>query len=474
MMDVGDHPGSLLGAWNRTATSGAGVDMLRRRHDNDAVIAFLTDSRLPVPVVKGYQKQNVTKNDKRGARGKTFNYEREGKELREVIDISRRIEGEHRPVPTRWEDVDKASHKRRPGGPFVPTELTSRLCGRGDLEGIDGLRSDSHTAEIESHHLLFSFAASSKLKIKTADVSNAYFQGKQLDRLLLTRPPKGGIPEPVYEDRENKIAKAMYVIEVDGKVMGIMVTHVDDLQRVLDSFSVRKIEEGGFRSCGKEIKQLPDFSIEVTCEDTTETIDDDATEAAIGQMRSVVGSLGWIARQCRPGLGCMISNLQGVDSEAKENCHICGWRSLTDNRVCRSILQAEAHGMILEEEMRSRLRAIMADCKGLILDLKGWKRTSQESVKHLWLSDCESLVYHLKNPKNKRLENVRLSIDVQGLKQVLWKKADGTDLEELLPATQAGNAVRWIDMSCMIVDCLTKKMKPDVTHRLQEDGKNYH
>jgi hypothetical protein len=127
--------------------------------------------------------------------------------------------------------------------------------------------------------------------------------------------------------------------------------------------------------------------------------------------------------------------------------------------------------MILEEEMRSRLRAIMADCKGLILDLKGWKRTSQESVKHLWLSDCESLVCHLKNPKNERIENVRLSIDVQGLKQVLWKKADGTDLEELLSATLAENAVRWIDINCMIVDCLTEKMKPDVTHRLQEDGK---
>jgi hypothetical protein len=362
LMDVGDHPGSLLGAWNRTATSGAGVDMLRRRHDNDAMIALLADSRLPVPVVKGYQKQNVTKNDKKGARGKTFNYEREGKELREGIDISCRIEGEHRPVPTRREDVDKASHKRRPRGPFVPPELTSRLCGRGDLDGIDGLRSDSHTADIESHHLLFSFAASSKLKIKT--VSNAYFKGKQLDRLLLTRPPKGVIPDPVYENREDKTAKAMYVIEVDGK-----------------------IEEGGFRSCGKEIKQLPDFSIEVTCEDTTETINDDATEAAIGQMRSVVGSLGWVARQCRPGLGNMISNLQGVDSEAKENCHIWGWRSLTDKRVCRATLQAEAHGMILGEEMRSRLRAIMADCKGLIPDLKGWERASQESVKHLWLPD---------------------------------------------------------------------------------------
>jgi hypothetical protein len=373
--------------------------------------------------------------------------------------------------------------------------------------------------------------------------------------------------------RENKIAKAMYVIEVDQKVMGIMVTHVDDLcwaispeyedriQRVLDSFSVRKIEEGEFRFCGKEIKQLPDFSIVVTCKDTTETInplcytlngrrqDDDATEAEIGQMRSVVGSLGWIARQCRPGLSYMVSKLQGIVSKAKvrdlreanqavgmakedshvgityksdaiswdncvvvtvsdasfcqetviepngtekahrsqkafmvllvdpeiltkdeAGCHIWGWRSLTDKRVCRATLQAEAHGMISGEEMGSRLRAIMADCKGLIPDLKNWERASQESMKHLWLSDCESLVAHLKNPKNERLENVRLSIDIQGLKQVLWEKADGTDLEELLPATLAENAVRWIDTSCMIVDCLTKKMKPDVIHRLQESG----
>jgi hypothetical protein len=56
LMDVGDHPGSLLGAWNRTATSGAGIEMLRRRHDYDATIALLADSRMPVPVVKGYQK----------------------------------------------------------------------------------------------------------------------------------------------------------------------------------------------------------------------------------------------------------------------------------------------------------------------------------------------------------------------------------------------------------------------------------
>ena len=159
--------------------------------------------------------------------------------------------------------MDKASHRRRQGGPYVPPEYKSRLCGRGDLEGIDGLRKDSPIAEIEAHHLLFSFASSNRLKLKTADTSNAYFQGEQMDRLLLMRPPKGGIPDPENEDGEtlilarvpiygtqdagrkfwkkfpatirehgfrgNKIAGAVYHIELDGEVEGILIIHVDDL-----------------------------------------------------------------------------------------------------------------------------------------------------------------------------------------------------------------------------------------------------
>ena len=87
-------------------------------------------------------------------------------------------------------------------------------------------------------------------------------------------------------------------------------------------------------------------------------------------------------------------------------------------------------------------------------------------MRHLWLSDCESLVSHLKNPKNERLENVRLSIDIQGLKQLLWEKSDGTNLDELEPEDVAENAIRWIDTSCMVVDCLTKKMNPAVLLKL--------
>ena len=73
------------------------------------------------------------------------------------------------------------------------------------MEGIDGIRADSPTAEIEAHNLLFSFAAATKLRIKTADISNAYFQSDPLDRLLLLKPPKGGIPDPEFADGETYI-----------------------------------------------------------------------------------------------------------------------------------------------------------------------------------------------------------------------------------------------------------------------------
>ena len=145
------------------------------------------------------QKKNEAKNQKKEARGKTMNYERENEEVREGLDVSRETEWKkwkefvagrpcggkelkqlidegHVPIPTRWVDTDHNSHQRRDGGPVVMADYKSRLCGRGDLEGIDGLRKHSPTAEIESHNVLFRWAASNKLILKTVDISNASFQ----------------------------------------------------------------------------------------------------------------------------------------------------------------------------------------------------------------------------------------------------------------------------------------------------------
>ena len=151
-------------------------------------------------------------------------------------------------------------------------------------------------------------------------------------------------------------------------------------------------------------------------------------------------------------------------------CHIWAWRSLTDKRVCRATLQGEAHGLLSGTEMGVRLRAIIADLRGELPDMRNWQEVSSRAMRHLWLSDCKSLVSHLKNPKNERLENSRLSIDLQGLKQLLWEKSDGTNLDELELEHIAENAIRWIDTSCMVVDCLTKKMNPELMLKLIRTG----
>ena len=112
--------------------------------------------------------------------------------------------------------------------------------------------------------MIFSFAASAKVRLKVGDISNAFFQGKEMDRGLLIRPPKGGLPDPEYADgetmilarvpiygttdagrkfwerlrgviveagfRENQISKALYSFtDKHGKVIALICTHVDDM-----------------------------------------------------------------------------------------------------------------------------------------------------------------------------------------------------------------------------------------------------
>ena len=134
----------------------------------------------------------------------------------------------------------------------------------------------------------------------------------------------------------------MYVIEVDGVVHAMLITHVDDLiwavqpeyahhmKAILKEFAVNeeKTKKNDFRFCGKEIKRLPSGNILVTCKDATECIgpikysaegrrmSDLASQAEVAQMRSVIGSLGWIARQCRPDLSYDVSRGQSVVSKA--------------------------------------------------------------------------------------------------------------------------------------------------------------
>ena len=57
--------------------------------------------------------------------------------------------------------------------------MKSRLVGCGNFEETEGLRTDSPTGDVDAHNLVFSWCASSKVKIMSADISSAYLQGKQ-------------------------------------------------------------------------------------------------------------------------------------------------------------------------------------------------------------------------------------------------------------------------------------------------------
>ena len=286
--------------------------------------------------------------------------------------------------PMQWIETDKNAHLRR-ADKFVPRELKSRLVGCGNFEDTQGLRTDSPTGDVDSHNLVFSWCSSNKVKIKSADISNAYLQGKENDRVILYRIPKGGIPEagvyegdvlaarvPIYGTKDagrgfwlrlkevvvengyslNQILPTMFSLRHEGKIVGTMSSNVDDLlygslpehenvmNKILDTFSVRERNIAPFRFCGKEVQQSEDYSITVTAKDNTEKIrpidigekrkgSDKCNASETTCLRSVVASLAWIARQVRPGLSYRVSKLQSV----------AGKGTIKDMRECNKVLE---------------------------------------------------------------------------------------------------------------------------------------
>ena len=276
-------------------------------------------------------------------------------------------------IPTQWIETDENEHLKRPGQKHDAV-TKSRLVACGHLENREGLRTDSPTASTEALNLICSFAACKRLRIKTADIKNAYFNADPIDRLLLLKPPRGGIPgywseekiaiaanRPIYgtgdagrgfykkfrkcakdvQLEENRQMLSLYTYHVEGRIVVMMGAHVDDViwaadpkyesmvTEFLSNFVIKHQKEGKFRFCGREYEQLDDYSIRITCQDNTEKIlpinfdkglrklEDKATAGEIAQMRSVVGSLAWIARQVRPRLCYTCSRLQSVVNSAQ-------------------------------------------------------------------------------------------------------------------------------------------------------------
>ena len=133
----------------------------------------------------------------------------------------------------------------------------------------------------------------------------------------------------------------MLATRVDDMLWATKPGYEDRVQQLLDRYTIKTVEPGTFRFCGREVIQHSDFSVSFRCKDTTEKIEpvrydpegrkqtDLARDHEIAQLRSVFGSLAWVARQCRPQLSYGVNKLQSV----------CGTATLDDLRFANKLLQ---------------------------------------------------------------------------------------------------------------------------------------
>ena len=112
----------------------------------------------------------------------------------------------HVPIHTQWIDTDKNEPFRTPENPDVPPLYTGRLVVCGNEEKGD-VRSDSPTIDIEAQNLLLSFASSRRLRIRSADITNAYFEGEEMDRILLLRQPRDGLHDEEIDPDQLLLAR---------------------------------------------------------------------------------------------------------------------------------------------------------------------------------------------------------------------------------------------------------------------------
>ena len=112
-------------------------------------------------------------------------------------------------------------------------------------------------------------------------------------------------------------------------------------------------------------------------------------------------------------------------------------------------------------------RAILAELMGVRKRHDNdWETTCAVAKKHLWMTDCQSLHDYIVNPIAAGCEDKRLEIDLEGLREYIWERPDGS-IKDYIDEDQH-DKIRWIDTSTMICDPLTKAGPLGFAQRLIE------
>ncbi|CAE7930582.1 brap-2 [Symbiodinium necroappetens] len=243
-----------------------------------------------------------------------------------------------------------------------PFEAKSRMVVQGCQENDNGIRSDSPTASLLAFNLVCTVAVLQRWILVACDASTAYLQSQGIDRLLILRaprPPPPGVAQhalfrakgSIYGTKDagrswwkklfrtlrkyrwtmSKIEAALFYLVSGDKLVGVMLSHVDDLLAAgegsdyeatlmaLEKELYLKVKRQEFRFCGKNVKQK-DNTIAVDQFDAIESIDymllaparrklpnATLTEEEKSNFRALIGQMGWVTRQSRPDLTVNVS-----------------------------------------------------------------------------------------------------------------------------------------------------------------------
>ena len=129
-------------------------------------------------------------------------------------------------------------------------------------------------------------------------------------------------------------------------------------------------------------------------------------------------------------------------------------------------MQAETQSTVHGTEAAIRIRAAMADMRGL--QTRDWERSSALSRKLVALTDCDSLNKYIKNPAPAGVDDKRLEIDLEAMRQHFWEDFDGNPKDSL--DEDPHMKLFWIDTSTMIADPLTKHMGSERLDQALDSG----
>ena len=269
-------------------------------------------------------------------------------------------------IPTRWVRTNKNDGIY--GAPFL---AKSRLVVQGFKDKALGFyRRDAPTASATAESICLAVCTYKRFLLFAKDIKNAYFSGKNVGREIYLEQPRGGLPglqprqllkakkaiygfaeaarlfwlalrDHLLSDgwEESKLEPALFYLRRQGTLMGILVTHVDDIEggvhpKLLEAafekssraleFATNHVKDFIFR--GREVKQTSEGHIDVSMRNYAlsmkclqvaparrKELESELEPEELEKLQSAAGELGWLTRQLR----CDLAYENGVIQRCK-------------------------------------------------------------------------------------------------------------------------------------------------------------